>query len=148
MRIIKGIPKEYQKPITIWAYGYFKDHIDKINFKYIVEEETNWDISAMLVLEDEVVGVYLLGNAQLSDIIKTNKVDGLKGVEGVLLVIDDDVRGEGWGDKLKDYPTTLGVDYIWGQQLKTLNNLDHWLKRRELIGETDFIYITAEFFNK
>jgi len=50
----------------------------------------------------------------------------------------------GWGNKLKDAPKTLDVDYIWGQQFKGLNNLEDWLKRRELIHETQDIYITAE----
>lgn len=149
MKIVQGIPKKYRKPIITWSYSYFKEHINKINFNYIIEQETNWDISAMLLDDsDDVVGIYLLGNGQLSDIINSNKYKDLKGVEGVLLLIDEDIRGEGWGDKLKDYPKTLGLDYIWGQQLKSLNNLDHWLKRREFISETEFIYITAEFFNK
>jgi hypothetical protein len=63
-----------------------------------------------------------------------------------LLAVDKSIRGMGWGNKLKDYPKTLGIDYIWGQQLKTLNNLNDWLKRRELVGETNSVYITAEIF--
>jgi hypothetical protein len=62
------------------------------------------------------------------------------------LVVDKEIRGQGWGNKLKEYPKTLEVDYIWGQQLKTLNNLEDWLKRRELLGETVGVYITAEIF--
>jgi hypothetical protein len=28
-----------------------------------------------------------------------------------------------------------------------LGNLNDWLKRRELVGETEYVYITAEKFN-
>ena len=68
----------------------------------------------------------------------------------MLLFIEKDFRGLGWGNKLKDHPKKLmeilDIDYIWGQQYKDLNNINDWLKRRKLIDETQFIYITAEIF--
>ena len=80
--------------------------------------------------------------------VNNYKYNQLKGVEGVLLVIDESIRNLGYGNKLKDFPKSLNVDYVWGEQLKELNNLDDWLKRRILIAETEHVYITAEFFNK
>ncbi len=70
----------------------------------------------------------------------------MRGIEGVLLAVDKSIQGQGWGNRLKDYTRTLGFDYIWGQQLKPLNNLKDWLKRRELVGEVENCYITLEDF--
>ena len=147
MNIRYGIPQEMRLEAMQWAFKYFKHVIYKNYFFTIIEEETNWDISAIILdNEDKIKGLYLLGDTQLSSSFLTEKYTGLKGVEGVLLVVDKEIRGQGWGNKLKDYPKTLEVDYIWGQQLKSLNNLEDWLKRRELVGETVGVYITAELF--
>ena len=147
MNIRYGIPKEMRLEAMQWAFQYFSHVIYKKYFFTIIKEETNWDISAIILDdEDRIKGLYLLGNTQLDSSFLSEKYIGLKGVEGVLLVVDEEIRGQGWGNKLKDYPKTLEVDYIWGQQLKTLNNLEDWLKRRELILETVAVYITAEIF--
>ena len=143
-----GIPENKQKDIINWAHPYFKHVINKEYFVDILNHETNWDISIMLLNElDEVKGVYLLGNKQIDSIVKINDYLLLKGVEGVLLVVDESIRGKGCGNKLKDYPKTLGFDYIWGQQLKTIGNLHDWLKRRKLIAQTKTVYITLELFD-
>ena len=147
MLIRYGIPKEMRLEAMQWAFQYFSRVIYKNYFFTIIEEETNWDISAIILDdEDKIKGLYLLGDSQLCSSFLTEKYTGLKGVEGVLLVVDKEIRGQGWGNKLKDYPKTLEVDYIWGQQLKTLNNIEDWLKRREIVGETTATYITAEIF--
>ena len=70
----------------------------------------------------------------------------MDGVEGILLFVEEAYRGKGWGNKLKDMPKEIGYDYVWGRQHKNLNNLDHWLKRRELILEKEREYVTAEIF--
>jgi len=151
MKIKKGIKESLRIPIIAWSYKFFKHLITKEVFENIVNAQTNWDISVILVDDDEnVFGVYLLGNDQLPVKLCVNnyKYNQLKGVEGVLLVIDESIRNLGYGNKLKDFPKSLNVDYVWGEQLKELNNLDDWLKRRILIAETEHVYITAEFFNK
>jgi hypothetical protein len=108
----------------------------------------NWDLSALLLDEEyNIKGVYILGNNQLTRMIESKEYKKLRGVEGLLLCVDKSLRGQGFGNQLKDYPKTLKVDYIWGQQFKGLNNLNDWLKRRELIGETSEVYITAEKFS-
>jgi hypothetical protein len=149
MKIKQGIPENERLNATTWAFEYFKHVTDVVYFALIIAQETNWDISAKLVDEnDKLMGLYLIGNQQVGSIIKDVTYTKLKGVEGVVLAVDESIRGLGWGDKLKDYPKTLGVDYIWGQQLKTLKNLDSWLKRRVLVGETAGVYITLEEFKK
>ncbi len=147
MYIRHGIPEEMRIEAITWAFEYFKYVTPKDYFFAILKQETNWDISAILLNEeDKIMGLYLLGDKQLDSLTLNEKFIKLKGVEGVLLAVSEDIRGEGWGNKLKDYPKTLEFDYIWGQQLKSLNNLEDWLKRRELIAETKSVYITAEIF--
>ena len=105
------------------------------------------DIKILLVDdENNIKGVYILGGNQLNSIVTAKDYKDLNGVEGVLLCVDETLRGQGYGNKMKDYPKTLGYDYIWGQQFKDLDNLNDWLKRRVLVGETQYVYITAELF--
>jgi len=53
------------------------------------------------------------------------------------------------GDKLKDwfenYAKDNGYDFIFGQHLKGLNNIDSWLKRRELYKEDKHSYYTIKY---
>lgn len=144
MLVIKqGIPKERLNEIMEWSFPYFTHVIGQGYFQIVVEGQTNLEKSAMIVdRHDNILGVYLIGNKELHNLDYKH----LKGVEGVLLAVDESIRGRGWGNKLKDYPKTLGVDYIWGQQAKGLNNIKDWLKRRELINESGGVYITAEKF--
>lgn len=145
MHIKKGIPKDRREEVIAWSFEFFKHVTDEDYFFAIIAQETNWSLSAILVDEDDkLLGAYLLGDLQVDSIIETEDYKELNGVEGVLLAVDESIRGQGWGTKLKDYPNILGFDYIWGQQLKTLNNLKDWLKRRVLVGETDSVYVTLE----
>ena len=147
MKIKQGIPKDQIQHILDLTYPNFKHLMAKAGYDIYLKGVTNWDISAILTTDDgKILGVYLLGDTQINDFVEAPKYEGLKGVEGVLLVIDSSIRGLGYGNKLKDYPRTLGYDYIWGQQFKGLNNLKDWLKRRELVATTDEVYVTAEIF--
>jgi hypothetical protein len=147
MIIEKGIDEEIINDVIQYSYTFFS-HIIGESYFYIyisAEAKVNWSKSALLIDDEGFIrGVYLIGKKQLP--VKLERYSNKVGVEGVLLAIDEDIRGQGWGNKLKDYPKTLGVDYIWGQQFKNLNNLNDWLKRRELISSTDEVYITAEIF--
>jgi hypothetical protein len=145
MKIEKGIkPNEIAKTLA-YSYGFFNKIISKKNFDAHVLSVTNFSLSAKLINDAGIVkGVYLIGMNKLTDYVVLPELDGLIGVEGVLLAIDEDIRGLGFGNKLKDYPKSIGVDYIWGQQFKALNNLGDWLKRRVLVHETENVYITME----
>lgn len=149
LRIQVGIPEERREEVIDWTFPYFQ-HVTGAEYFYaILRQEANWENSLLLLNEnDEIKGVYLLGDQPIESLVKTDEYKDLKGVEGVVLAVDSELRGKGWGTKLKDYPKTMGYDYIWGQQLKTLNNLEDWLKRRVLVAETKSVYITAEKFSK
>jgi hypothetical protein len=147
MKIQQGIPQNRRLEVITWAFEYFKHVTGKDYFFAIIAQETNWDLSLMLVDENDVLkGCYLFGDQQVDSIIDTDEFKDMKGIEGILLAVDKEIQGQGWGNKLKDYPKTLKFDYIWGQQLKTLGNIKDWLKRRYLYAETDSVYITIEKF--
>jgi len=147
MKIQQGIPQNRRLEVITWAFEYFKHVTGKDYFFAILAQETNWDLSVILVDENDVLkGCYLFGDQQVNSIIDTDDFKDMKGIEGILLAVDKEIQGQGWGNKLKDYPKTLKFDYIWGQQLKTLGNLKDWLKRRYLYAETDSVYITIEKF--
>jgi hypothetical protein len=148
MEIKQGISSEMQDTVIDWVYSFFTTYMDSSYFRYYLKKTTNWETSALLMDGDVIKGAYLLGDTPIGiySPVWNEKYSKLKGIEGVLLVIDDSIRNQGWGNKLKDYPKSLGVDYIWGQQFKGLNNLKDWLKRRELITTTRDCYITLELF--
>lgn len=149
MRIKQGIELNQIQEVLDFSFPFFEHVISNIGFNYYMRDlaNTNWKKSLLLLDdEDKILGAYILGNNQLPSQYVQYKYVGLIGVEGLLLAIDESVRGQGWGNKLKDYPKRLGYDYIWGQQFKGLNNLNDWLKRRELVATTSSVYITAEIF--
>jgi len=146
MRIVVGLEEKYTDKIVNWS-AQFKGLYDKSYFSFLVYFADS-DISCMLLNDqDEIVGVYLLDSCEESNsFFGKEKYNGLIGAEGMLLFIEEEYRGKGWGNKLKDMPKELGFDFVWGRQSKRLNNLHHWLKRRELILEDVNEYITAQIF--
>jgi hypothetical protein len=145
LEIKQDIPLERQYEAILFSYQFFSHTMKFNDFNRYLKNETLWDISWYLVDEtDEILGIYLMGGKHIP--FDDGRFADLLGVEGLLLAVDESIRGFGFGNRLKDLPRTLGVDYIWGQQFKLLNNLDDWLKRRELIGEIGDVYITAEIF--
>jgi len=107
-------------------------------------------LSRAVLHNGNVVGAYFLRHHNIDkydDKYSDNFHSDIKdksGVEGIGLVIHPDHRGHGVGTKLKDYTKTIKADYIWGYQLKSLNNIDHWLKRRKLISENPDEYVTYQ----
>lgn len=71
---------------------------------------------------------------------------GVGGAHGVLLAIDSAYKGQGWGRLLIEHPRSLGYDYIWGQAMASLNNLEFWKKRREHLATIHGVHITAQLF--
>jgi predicted double-glycine peptidase len=144
LRIKKTIPKDRLEEIIEWSFPYFKHVISKKTFENVINHEIDFNLSAMLVdNNDKILGVYIIGRSQLPIKYGYHK---LRGIEGVMLAVDESIRGMGWGNKLKDYPKILGYDYIWGYQASGLNNINDWLKRRVLICDLKNLYITAEFY--
>ena len=109
-------------------------------------------LSIVAEVNREIAGFYLLGDHQIPDKGPEaiyNKLKQLKGIEGIALGVFKKFRGKDIGKKLILYPRTIpGIDYIWGYQLKSLNNIDDWLKRRKLYMDINYMYITYEIFKK
>lgn len=113
---------------------------------------TEWGISRKLVLGDETIGVYLLSaRYPITDIVPPEKSHedlsqyaSKRGVEGIALLIDPKYRGRGYGELLKNLPRQMGFDYVWGQQLHSLGNLQQWLKRRRLVADLGNVWVTLE----
>ena len=107
-------------------------------------------ISVVIDVDGKVGGFYFLresnipagGDPKAYEILKD-----LRGVEGVALGIFEEYKGLGFGKKLINYPSTMGYDYIWGYQLKSLGNIDDWLKRRKIYADTEGLYVTYQIFN-
>lgn len=107
---------------------------------------TNWNISIKLVLDNKIIGFYLFseGNIYYNDPIFENK----KGVQGVALGIDKKYRGNGFGNMLINKSYELfnnDFDYIWGQHIKSLNNLEDWKKKRTIVNDTNSSFMSYKF---
>lgn len=108
----------------------------------------DWKISVKAVLNDEIIGAYLLNtssvtkhsNIQLEDL---SKYESKKGIQGIAIAIKKEYRNKSYGKQLRDYPISLKPDYVWGEQIKELNNLTNWTKfGRRLVAKDDNINVT------
>lgn len=110
--------------------------------------EIDEQLSIVAEIDGEVGGFYFLKE---SDIPETDneiyqKLSQLNGIEGVALGVFKEYKQYGIGKDLIEYPKTLGYDYIWGYQLKSLENIEDWLKRRKIYYENDNLYITYQIY--
>jgi hypothetical protein len=107
----------------------------------------SFGLSIVAEVNGEVAGFYFLTIADLPPKEGTGITDDMIGVQGVALGISSKYKNLGIGKKLIVYPQTLGADYIWGFQLKQLENIDDWLKRRKIYSEGPNMYTTYQIFN-
>ena len=110
------------------------------------DESTDWEKSVKLVLNGKIIGCYIVADKQLEE------MPDKQGIEGIGLCILPEYRGKGYGELLKDWLETYAkennYDFIFGQHLKSLQNLEPWLKRRELYDEDEDSYYTIKWINK
>lgn len=110
----------------------------------------NEDLSVVIEVDGNIAGFYFIGDDQImpgGDPEVYDKLSKLNGIEGIALGVFPEYKSAGLGKTLIDYPATLGYDYIWGYQLKTLENINEWLKRRKLYVQTAGLYVTYQIFN-
>lgn len=108
---------------------------------------TDWDLSRKLIVNGIMVGFYLLQEDSVADLLDDRyercrlleDLSGYKtkrGVEGIILLVLPQYRGQGYGNRLKDLPRQMGYDYVYGEQFKASPTvLQHWLKRRRLVAD-------------
>ena len=123
-------------------------------------------LSIYLELNGKVEGCYLLNeksaqtfieeieNNKIKDFPKDQtkiyikeKIEG-RGLQGIALAINPELKGLGLGQMLKDWVKNLNYDYIWGVADKKLENIENWRNTRELLAESPERWATIQFFNK
>ena len=139
-------------PVMLAVFG--KTHYEEL--KTILSKRNCLDTSLAALMGDEMVGFYILGPHDMVAFLFTQRNEkgmeiktdvrpykGKRGVEGYALGVLPKYEGQGIGQMLINKSMTMGFDYIWGQQYKSLKNIQHWLKRRLLIAEHPKFYVTA-----
>lgn len=144
---------------------YFSEYDAKHNFeidKKGLFETINFDISLKATYKGELAGFYFFGNHSsifdrdaggatdeegLTFEVDIDKFQNKRALEGIALLVFKKFLGEGIGKKLInasiEYAQNEGYDYIFGGQLQTLNNLNHWLKAgRVLVAKNSYINVT------
>jgi GNAT superfamily N-acetyltransferase len=107
----------------------------------------SFGLSVVVEVDGEVGGFYFLTQADLAPKEGTGITDDMIGIQGVALGVSSKYKNLGIGKRLIEYPQTLGADYVWGYQLKDLENINDWLKRRRIYSESEGMYITYQIFN-
>lgn len=107
-------------------------------------EVADRSLSRALWVGDRFAGAYFLSRTPLRDDIANGRMDGLSAICGEGLAVAPEFKGRGYGSMLRALPSRMGADYVWGTQLKSLRNLKDWLKRREVVGESQNCWVTLE----
>jgi GNAT superfamily N-acetyltransferase len=140
----------------------FRKHMPVKELKQFLISQTDLKLSQLAYFKNEIIGFYLIGDNQVPDnlsddqlLIPKNEYDRIlemNGIEGIALAVLPDFRGIGVAKLLigESYNVArrLGKNYIWGQQYKTLNNLDEWKNRRIHFATDDEVYFTIKIFEK
>lgn len=113
----------------------------------IISGECNGDFSDSVVVTvgNQVAGFYFLSPGNLPE--NGDITNEMIGIQGVALGVSSEFKNLGIGKMLINYPATLGYDYVWGYQLKALDNINDWLKRRKIYSETGNMFTTYQIFN-
>jgi len=127
----------------------FKEHKSIASDLLMLEFFTDISISRKALLNDKIIGCYLFNE---DTIYCDNRVifedlgpyKNKKALLGLALALMPDYRGKGYGKQLRDLPKTMrNYDYVWGMQLKSLNNIDNWIRYgRRIVAEGESSYVT------
>lgn len=104
-------------------------------------------LSVVAEVNGQVAGFYFLSQRDLPPREGHDITADMVGIQGVALGIASKYKDLGIGKKLIVYPESIGADYVWGFQLKQLDNINDWLKRRKIYSETGHMYVTYQIFN-
>jgi len=131
------------------AEVFHKTKISNIGVWNMVKTEISIDKSVVILVDNKISGFYFIGDNQIPDIGNdvSKKLGELQGAEGVALGVFPEYKDRGLGKELITWSQYLPVDYIWGYQLKSLDNINDWKKRRDVYLETPSMFITYQIFN-
>lgn len=134
------------------------NRIDEVFDKTGLSKDKIWEmigdvdenISVVAEVDGKIGGFYFLREEEIpatkTELYK--ELSQLRGIEGIALGVFKEYKQYGIGKDLIEYPKTLGYDYIWGYQLKSLENINDWLKRRKLYYENSYMFVTYQIFNQ
>lgn len=156
-RLVRDAIKEQKNNITIRKlkrddFVEIDKNIEQVFEKTNLRKETIWgmigkidlELSIVALVNGKLAGFYFLKEEDIPEEHNNvyEKLKNKRGVEGVALGVFEPYRNMGVGKELIDYTQNMDYDYIWGMQLKSLENINDWLKRRKIYYEDDFLYIT------
>lgn len=146
IKISKISDKDISEVLEICAVA-FQHVMDQDSVKSFIQSTADWSLSVKAVYQNKIVGCYIFKERSVVPYLKSiqekEKYKNLKGIEGVALAVLPEYRDLGIGKKLREYPLHLGFDYIWGQHLKGLQNIDNWTKfGRRIVNDIGHLYIT------
>ena len=144
---MSNLVQEDESNITITKFG-FDDVIDSFYVAYKSFEDTLGGMSFNTFEEtihskmqasdfrrysyvmkdgDKIIGGFYMAPTDIP--FHVEELEGLRGLEGVCLFLLPEYKGRGLGRKLRDCPKLLKeqFDYIWGQHLASLDNLQNWV---------------------
>jgi len=118
---------------------------DNETWNYYKNGRINKRLSKVLYYGTKPIGIYILGTCtNLERFLLENedvklqrsirKYRDRKGIHGIGLWIEPEYRSYGFGQLLIEYAQSHG-DYVFGGHTVELNNIKHWLKRRDLIAK-------------
>lgn len=126
----------------------FEKH--SLNVRSYIRNMAEWDISLKAIVDNRIVGCYILNNDQYlfgsNTGVDVSEYRDLRALHGVGLAVLPEYRNLGIGRALRDFTETMGYEYIYGMHLPSLNNLEHWKKVREVIYTSPNMHITLKDF--
>lgn len=156
-RLVRDALKEQKNNITIRKlrkddFDEIDKNIEQVFKKTNLRRQAIWsmmgnidpELSIVALVDGKLAGFYFLSEEDIPQIPSDayEKLKNKRGVEGVALGVFEPYRNMGVGKKLIDYTQNMDYDYIWGMQLKSLENINDWLKRRKIYYENPDLYIT------
>ena len=156
--------QDYYEEVIKLAIDIFKPFSSEETLLKLFQEcgNSNTSFCQIIRVNQKIVGFYLVDvfeHLRLETYLKicnsTTKTKItwpnrlIRGMMGVALGVHPLWRGVGFGSILKNLPMEYPkpIDYIFGGQLKTLDNKQHWLKRRFLLAEGDLHWYTMQIFS-
>lgn len=137
--IFSRLTEVYGKLGDAWSSDLIWSNIAPVNEELSVVAEVDGELAGFYFLNDEPI--IPGGDEEIYE-----ELSKLTGIEGVALGVFSEYKNLGIGKMLIEYPKNLGFDYIWGYQLKALDNINDWLKRRKIYVQTPGLYVTYQIF--
>lgn len=121
----------------------FSEHISYDESVEYLNESVDWSISKVAKTDNEIIGVLLLGESLINELMSNDTYDELvkvdltgRGLEGVALVVTEKFRNKGNFIVYKLIQSIIGIgyDFITIQQYDNMENTMNYSNKTEKIG--------------